>query len=119
MGKKDEQLGMPFGTANNQLKKLVLFNLLQRHGENQCFQCGNEILSADTMSIEHKEPWLDVSVELFWDLSNIVFSHLSCNSGARRQTSQGSNPVGLAKLIAFNKDTNNRDEKGRNKARIS
>src|SRR5215469_18045014 len=29
-------------------------------------------------------PWIDVSPALFWDLRNITFSHVTCNSRARR-----------------------------------
>lgn len=82
--KKATQLGMPFGTANNKLKKYILFSLLKEQGRNICFQCGDEIASAVEFSIEHKIPWLDNNVELFWDLGNIAFSHLHCNCGAAR-----------------------------------
>lgn len=86
--RKSEQLGMPFGTACNRLRKAVLFSLLVRLKENVCFKCGKVIESADELSIEHKKVWLDVSADLFWDLSNIAFSHCACNlverpSGAR------------------------------------
>lgn len=84
MGKKDEQLGMPFGTANARLRKMILFNLLKKHGENVCFRCDTHIYTAAELSIEHKEPWLDVDVALFWDVENIAWAHLSCNSGAAR-----------------------------------
>lgn len=36
-------------------------------------------------SIEHKEPWFNVAPELFWDLGNLAFSHLSCNVGNKRR----------------------------------
>ena len=74
--RKSAFLGMPHGTACNRLRKMVLFNLLQRHGENICFKCSETIEHADDLSIEHKEPWEGVSVELFWSLENIAFSHL-------------------------------------------
>lgn len=83
--KKAEQLGMPIGTAHGRLRKLVLFDLLKRHDENFCFHCGMEIENASELSIEHKIPWLDNSVELFWDMENIAFSHLSCNSAAGKK----------------------------------
>ena len=87
--KKAEQLGMPYGTAAARLRKLILFDILQFYGDNICFQCGKEIENADELSIEHKIPWLDNSVELFWDLDNISFSHLSCNvSAAKRAPSK-------------------------------
>jgi len=86
---KHEQLGMPFGTAANRLKKLVLFDLLKRHGENVCFQCGKEILYAEQLSIEHKKPWLHVDAKLFWDLNNIAFSHNVCNGANSRHRVRG------------------------------
>lgn len=82
--KKESQLGMPIGTAASRLRKLVLFEVLKRHAENFCFQCGLEITSATDLSIEHKHPWLDIDVDLFWDMDNIAFSHQWCNFGAAR-----------------------------------
>jgi len=81
--KRAEQLGMPYGTASGRLKKKVLFNLVQKLGENICFQCKKEIKTAEELSIEHKKPWYNNDVNLFWDMDNIAFSHLKCNSGAR------------------------------------
>ncbi len=72
-------LGMPHGTASARLRKSILFSLLQRHGENVCFRCSKEIGTADDLSIEHKLPWEGISVELFWSLDNIAFSHRYCN----------------------------------------
>ena len=72
-------LGMPHGTATNRLRKNLLFNLLVRLKENLCSVCREEIVSADQMSIEHKQPWEGRSADLFWDLSNIAFSHSACN----------------------------------------
>lgn len=74
-----DQLGMPFGTACNKLRKNVLFDLLIRLQENKCFKCGELILSANELSIEHKQPWEGRDPNLFWDLKNIAFSHLKCN----------------------------------------
>jgi len=81
---KSAALGMPIGTASNRLRKMILFSLVCRLKMNTCHQCGTEILSVDDLSIEHREPWLqaDDPVQSFFDLDNITFSHLSCNSGA-------------------------------------
>lgn len=76
--KKSEVLGMPFGTASGRLRKMIIFRMAQRLGEDICFRCRERIASVDELSIEHKIPWLD-NVELFWDLDNIAFSHLTCN----------------------------------------
>jgi hypothetical protein len=77
--KKVEQLGMSMGTATHRLRKMVLFELLKRYKENICFRCGKEINDLLELTIEHKEPWLHVSPDLFWDVSNIAFSHSRCN----------------------------------------
>lgn len=74
---------MPLGTASGRLKKEILFSLVQRLGEDNCFKCGQKILTSSELSIEHKKPWLDVDVSLFWDLENIAFSHLKCNKAER------------------------------------
>lgn len=83
--KKATQLGMPLGTAQGRLLKQLLFRMAQELGRDVCFQCSKQILSVEEFSIEHKRPWLDVSVELYWDLNNIAFSHRSCNIRAARR----------------------------------
>ena len=85
--KKTLQLGEPFGTAQNKLRKIILFNLLKKYKENFCFRCKKEIVEIKDLSIEHKESWLDSDnpIDKFYDLNNIAFSHLSCNcSSANR-----------------------------------
>jgi hypothetical protein len=77
--RKDATLGMPHGTANGKLKKIILFHLLKKHGENICFKCSKTIERAEELSIEHKKPWEGISAELYWDIENITFSHLRCN----------------------------------------
>ena len=59
------------------------------------------IASSDDLGIDHQEPWLDVSVERFWDLSNIAFSHKVCNNRARRSA------VGRKLTTAFNRNRSN------------
>ncbi len=77
--RKSDFLGMPFGTAGGRLRKMIMFHLLVRHKENICFKCEKVIESYDELSIEHIQRWEGVSIELYWDLSNIAFSHLKCN----------------------------------------
>ena len=74
-------------TASNRLKKEILFSFVRKAGENKCYQCGEEIKDVSTFSIEHKIPWLDSKspTDLYFDLNNISFSHLSCNSKAARR----------------------------------
>lgn len=79
---KSEQLGVNFGTAQHRLRKLVMFSLVRKLSLDRCHQCGEVIEAIEEFSLEHKEPWLHVSAELFWDIDNIAFSHLKCNSGA-------------------------------------
>lgn len=76
---KAKQLGMPFGTACNRLRKLILFRLLVRLNENVCFKCATQIDKVEELSVEHKKPWFNVDASFFWDLENIAFSHLLCN----------------------------------------
>lgn len=87
------QLGMPRGTAANRLRKLVLFDVLQRHNENICYRCNLEIRNANELSIEHKKPWEGVDTNLFWDLNNIAFSHLSCNCAAGKKPNWTGKPA--------------------------
>ncbi|MCA1817025.1 MAG: hypothetical protein LC746_11570 [Acidobacteria bacterium] len=82
---------MPHGTASGRLRKIILFNLLQKHDENVCFKCSKVIARADELSIEHKQPWEGVSVELFWSLDNIAFSHRHCNLPHRYAGGQARN----------------------------
>jgi hypothetical protein len=79
MRNKHEQLGMNPSTASHRLVKDILYRLVIESGE-KCFRCGEE-LTRDTFSIEHKVSWLHSSdpVNLFFDQSNIAFSHLKCN----------------------------------------
>src|SRR4030042_1675120 len=85
--KKTEQLGMPFGTASGRLKKMLLFEFAKRLGLDTCHRCSKKIETVDELSVEHKEPWLDSDdpVKKFFDLNNIAFSHLTCNSGDARK----------------------------------
>lgn len=90
--RRAEQLSMPYGTACHRLRKLVLFDLLRRHGENICYRCGGPIQTVEELSLEHKNPWENVNASLFWDLDNIGFSHHACNCAAanRRLAEHGS-----------------------------
>ena len=78
--KKQQQLGMNPSTASHRLVKDILFSLIK---DTPCFHCG-EPLTRETFSIEHKAPWLnsDDPVGRFFDLDNISYSHLLCNTRA-------------------------------------
>jgi hypothetical protein len=79
-----ETLGMSHGAACNRLRKMVLFRQLTKYGDNVCVRCGQKIENIEELSIEHIKPWEGISAELFWDLDNVAFSHLRCNTPHRR-----------------------------------
>lgn len=83
---KRTRLGMDPGTAANRLVKDLLFDLAMKAGH-KCFRCSGD-LTRETFSIEHKESWLRAPepAAAFFDLSNVAFSHLACNSSARHRT---------------------------------
>jgi hypothetical protein len=85
--KKNELLGESHGAASNRLKKMIMFSLLVETQRNICFQCGEQILSVEELSVEHKEPWMAAEDPraAFFDLNNIAFSHLVCNIAAARR----------------------------------
>ena len=78
---KAKLLGIPFGTANARLRKALLFQFAGLLGKLNCYRCSKPIESIDDFSIEHKKAWAqaDDSIQAFYDLDNIAFSHLSCN----------------------------------------
>jgi hypothetical protein len=83
--KKHQQLGMNAGTASHRLVKDLLFKFVQEAGH-VCHRC-KKPLTREDFSIEHVEPWLDSAepARLFFDLSNIAYSHKLCNSLASRR----------------------------------
>lgn len=106
MDKKSEQLGMNAGTASHRLTKDILFQFVVSGGH-KCYRCGEE-LQRDNFSIEHKEPWLDSGnpVQLFFDLNNIAYSHLSCNVSAARRTNKKYNSAAERKVVNNLRDRN-------------
>lgn len=84
--KKQHQLGMNPSTASGRLVKDLLWNFVETTGQSACCKCG-EPMSRETFSIEHVTPWLDSDdpVVLYFDLTNISYSHRVCNiKDARR-----------------------------------
>ncbi len=82
---KDRLLGQSFGSASNRLRKTILYSMLYgKVYDRNCFRCGEPIVDVDDMSIEHRKPWqsADDPKAAFFDLKNIAFSHLRCNSAA-------------------------------------
>lgn len=84
--KRASQLGMNPSTASNRLVKDILWDFIQKSDKNSCFHCGEE-MQRENFSIEHKTPWLDSKepLKMFFDLDNISFSHLSCNTSQARR----------------------------------
>ena len=77
-------LGINFSTAMSALRKQIIFHLVKQVAQDTCFQCGQKIENVDDLSIEHKESWqsADDPKAAFFDLENIAFSHLACNTKA-------------------------------------
>lgn len=81
--KARESLGVSLSTANRRLQRAIIFNLLQQLGNDACYRCG-KIISIEELSLDHIKDWRNSSeaLDLFFDVSNIAFSHLSCNTSA-------------------------------------
>ena len=77
-------LGMDKGTAMHRLKKIIMFELAKKAGIDRCHRCKLLINNVEEFSVEHIESWLWKDVELFWDINNIAFSHLACNSASAK-----------------------------------
>ena len=86
--KKEQQLGMSLGKARRILESSLMFDLAKQLGLLTCYRCQKPIETVRELSRDHKVPWLDSinPVELYFDINNIAFSHLSCNSGDSRGT---------------------------------
>jgi len=82
---KNKQLGMNAGTASGRLLKDILFSFVLSSG-GVCFRCGKP-MTRETFSVDHKVPFLhsDDPVGLFFDLTNIAYSHRVCNIVAARR----------------------------------
>lgn len=84
--RKNNALGMSLGKASYKLKQEIMFDLMKQLNQNQCFRCGFNIERTQDLSIDHKTDWLhsNNSIGLFFDLSNIAFSHRKCNRLAQK-----------------------------------
>jgi len=70
---KTAHLSMPYGMAMHKLRKMLIFHLAKRLGEDFCFKYAHQIETVEEFSIEHKAPWLHGNLSLFWDRDNIAF----------------------------------------------
>jgi hypothetical protein len=93
---KSDLLGEVYSSARGRLMKMILFQLAKETNKNICFQCGEEIKTIGELSIEHKKPWMKSKnpKESFYDLNNIAFSHLDCNTLAADMTGERNTTVG-------------------------
>lgn len=90
-------LGENFSTANSKLRKAILFKFVRMLNVDWCYRCGAKIENIDELSIEHKVAWqsADDPIKSFYDLDNIAFSHIKCNSGAAKKYIPPLAPCGM------------------------
>ena len=73
-------LGMNASTARSRLRRDYFLYLLQGLNWDFCYRCGERILYAEDVSLDHKIDWYQEGRDdLFWDLTNVEVSHLDCN----------------------------------------
>lgn len=77
--RRRDQLGMPYQTACGNLRKSLIFHMAQKLGEDNCFRCRLKIETEDEMTLDHKIEWENVDPKLFFDVTNVAFSHAKCN----------------------------------------
>lgn len=89
--KRNELLGMNHTVAMKRLYRMLILRYMQFHGHDSCFKCGKKIENIETLSIEHKEPWFNSAdpVKTFWDMDNLAFSHIRCNTREGGHRSKG------------------------------
>lgn len=92
-----EVLGCSLSAARSRLIREILFSLLAALGRTACFRCGKEMTS-ETVSIDHVQPWLhaDNARDLYFDVANIDFSHVMCNSLAARRPEEIGHGEGMS-----------------------
>ena len=73
------QLGMPYQTACGNLRKSLIFHMMKKLGEDNCYRCNAIIETENEMTLDHKKEWENVDPKLFFDVTNIAFSHAKCN----------------------------------------
>lgn len=85
--RKAQLLGMNFVTARNRLDRDLLFAFAKKLGH-KCHRCGKD-LTRDTFSVDHIENWSmsDDPVKAFFDIDNVAFSHMWCNTKERTERS--------------------------------
>lgn len=81
--KKTELLGLNYSSASSSLRKQIIFQLAQALDLLSCYRCGT-LVELYNFSIDHKEAWMQAEDPKgsFFDMNNIAFSHIVCNSKA-------------------------------------
>ena len=89
MGRKSKQYAESIGYnqiahASRVLMKDLVYHFYKKHGGGKCYRCGKK-LKRDDFTIDHIEPWRNKvnAKELFFNINNISFSHISCNTLAK------------------------------------
>lgn len=107
MKKISTLLGMPWGSAQRKLYRLILIELLKRLNENICFRCSKPIKivnGTEGISVDHIENWeSEGSARKFWDINNVRYSHLKCNLRAATDSRRKIGPEGTAWCYLWNK----------------
>jgi hypothetical protein len=81
-----ESLGTSLSTATMRLLRSIVFEFIEKTQTNTCHRCGLPMTRTD-FSVEHIEDWRNKenALELFYDLSNISYSHVLCNTRAAKR----------------------------------
>lgn len=81
-----KKYSLTVSSARSRLIKSIMFALLKESDQHYCYRCGEE-LELNSFTIEHVKPWAyqEDAWELYFDLSNIAFSHSKCNSAHTRR----------------------------------
>ena len=66
--------------------------LVQETKKDRCFRCDEKITNYIELSIDHMDAWLDQDNSVFWNLNNIAYSHLTCNSAKSATSSINKHP---------------------------
>ena len=106
---KSKQLGMPFPTASNRMKKNFAFFMMQNLEWDDCVVCGEKILTPNDMTYEHIVNWLhhEDGVNLFYDVDNIRFAHKKCQYRNQRCSSKITGVI-KSKGVTFDKRNTNK-----------
>lgn len=76
--------------ATRVLKNEIIWDFLLKTGATLCYRC-NKPLTKQNWTIDHIIPWRNSQNPKlrFFDISNIAYSHLSCNSTANKHNYAG------------------------------